>query len=53
MTGKQYILDQIQGIGANLVYASYSGAGHRITAVALDELTVDDVAAYGSRCRRW
>ena len=45
MTGKQYILDQIQGIGANLVYASYSGAGHRITAVALDELTVDDVAA--------
>ena len=41
----RYILDQIQGIGANLVYASYSGAGHRITAVALDELTVDDVAA--------
>lgn len=45
MTGKQYILDQIQGIGANLIYASYAGAGHRITAVALDELTVDDVAA--------
>jgi putative ABC transport system permease protein len=45
MTGKQYILDQIQGIGANLIYASYAGAGHRITAVALDELTVNDVAA--------
>ncbi len=25
MTGKQYILDQIQGIGANLIYASYAG----------------------------
>jgi len=45
LTGKQYILDQIQGIGANLIYANYSGAGQRITAVALDELTVDDLAA--------
>ena len=45
MTGKQYILDQIQGIGANLIYASYSGAGQRITAVALDELTVEDLTA--------
>jgi putative ABC transport system permease protein len=45
LTGKQYILDQIQGIGSNLVYASYSGAGQRITAVALDELTVDDLTA--------
>jgi putative ABC transport system permease protein len=45
LTGKQYILDQIQGIGANLIYANYSGAGQRITAVALDELTVDDLEA--------
>src|SRR5208283_2363209 len=45
LTGKQYILEQIQGIGSNLVYASYSGAGQRITAVALDELTVDDLTA--------
>jgi len=45
LTGKQYILGQIQGIGANLIYASYSGAGQRITAVALDELTVDDLTA--------
>ncbi len=43
LTGKQYILDQIQGIGANLIYASYAGGGQRITAVALDELTVDDL----------
>ena len=45
LTGKQYILDQIQGIGANLIYASYAGGGQRITAVALDELTLDDLAA--------
>jgi len=45
LTGKQYILDQIQGIGANLIYASYAGGGQRITAVALDELTVDDLTA--------
>lgn len=45
LTGKQYILDQIQGIGANLIYANYAGGGQRITAVALDELTVDDLAA--------
>jgi len=45
LTGKQYILDQIQGIGSNLVYASYAGAGEGITAVALDGLTVDDVSA--------
>jgi len=45
-TGKQYILDQIQGIGANLIYASLlrrRAAHHR--AVALDELTVDDLTA--------
>ena len=45
MTGKQYVLDLIQGVGANLIYASYAGGGQRITAVALDELTVDDVMA--------
>ncbi len=45
LTGKEYILDQIQGIGSNLVYASYAGAGQRITAVALDELTVEDLTA--------
>ncbi len=45
LTGKQYILNQIQGIGANLIYASYAGGGQRITAVAIDELTVDDIPA--------
>jgi putative ABC transport system permease protein len=45
LTGKQYILNLIQGIGSNLVYASYTGGGQRITAVALDQLTVEDVTA--------
>jgi putative ABC transport system permease protein len=45
LTGKRYIMQQIQGIGSNLIYASYSGGAHRITAVALDELTVDDLTA--------
>jgi len=51
MTGKQYILDQIQGIGANLVYASYSGrASHH--GVALDELTVTTLPRTAA-VRRW
>ena len=45
LTGKQYIEALIQGIGSNLIYASYGGGGARITAMALDELTIDDVAA--------
>jgi putative ABC transport system permease protein len=45
LTGKQYILNQIQGIGANLIYASYSGGGQRITGATFDELTLDDVKA--------
>lgn len=44
MTGKQYILGQIQGIGTNLIYATYASGGQRVAA-AFDELTVDDVAA--------
>ena len=45
LTGKQYILEQIQGIGANLIYASYVFGGSRITPVAFDGLTVDDLTA--------
>ncbi len=44
MTGKQYILGQIQGIGTNLIYASYVSGGHRVVPV-FDDLTVEDVAA--------
>jgi putative ABC transport system permease protein len=43
LTGKQYVLNQIQGIGANLIYAEYEGGAQRITNTAPDSLTVDDM----------
>src|SRR5438552_12399394 len=45
LTGKQYILNQIQGIGANEIYAEYEGGAQRITNTASDPLTVDDLTA--------
>jgi putative ABC transport system permease protein len=45
LTGKQYVLNLIQGIGANLIYAEYEGGAQRITNTAPDPLTVDDVTA--------
>jgi putative ABC transport system permease protein len=45
MTGKQYVLNQIQAIGANLIYAEYEGGAQRITSTAPDPLTVDDMKA--------
>src|SRR5882672_3357464 len=45
MTGKQYVLNQIQAIGANLIYAEYQGGSQRITNTAPDPLTLDDMIA--------
>ena len=45
LTGKQYVLNQIQAIGSNLIYVDYSGGAPRITASAPDPLTIDDVTA--------
>ncbi|MGH9529778.1 MAG: ABC transporter permease [Terriglobales bacterium] len=45
MTGKQYVLSQIQSIGANLIYAEYQGGGQPITNSAPDPLTLDDMNA--------
>jgi putative ABC transport system permease protein len=45
MTGKQYVLNQIQGIGANLIYAEYEGGAQRISNAAPDPLTIDDMRA--------
>jgi putative ABC transport system permease protein len=45
LTGKQYVLSLIQGIGANLIYAEYEGGSQRITNTASDPLTVDDMTA--------
>jgi putative ABC transport system permease protein len=44
MTGRQYVLSQIQAIGANLIYAQYQGAPH-ISQSTPDPLTIDDVEA--------
>src|SRR5215472_16175602 len=45
MTGKQYVLNQIQAIGANLIYAEYQGGAQRITNTGQDPLTFDDMQA--------
>jgi len=45
LTGKQYVLNQIQGIGANLIYAEYEGGAQHITSTAPDPLTADDMKA--------
>ena len=43
MTGKQYVLTQIQSIGANLIDAEYQGGAQRN--VTPDLLTIDDMYA--------
>jgi len=46
LTGKQYIMNQIQAIGANMVYAYYEGGGSgAVTTTQQDFLTVDDMHA--------
>jgi putative ABC transport system permease protein len=44
LTGKQYALNQIQAIGANMIYAFYEGASSPNTGVS-DYLTLDDMRA--------
>lgn len=44
LTGKQYILRQLQSIGTNMIYADYQGGGQRIDSTS-DPMTVDDVRA--------
>src|SRR5438105_6134540 len=45
MTGKQYVLNQIHAIDANLIEAEYQGGAQRITNTTLDPLTIDDMHA--------
>jgi len=42
MTGKQYVLNQIQSIGANMIDAEYQGGAEDATP---DRLTIDDMYA--------
>jgi len=44
MTGRQWVIAQIQAIGTNEVWAEYQGAQH-ISNSAMDPLTIEDVEA--------
>ncbi len=44
LTGKQYILSQIQAIGANMIYVDYEGGGNAaINTSKADYLNIDDL----------
>jgi putative ABC transport system permease protein len=45
LSGKQYILAQIEGVGANIVYAEFVRAGVKDSAVLSDELSLADMDA--------
>src|ERR1700745_1913762 len=44
MTGRQYVLNQIQSIGTNEIWAEYQGAQH-LSSTSPDPLTLDDLKA--------
>jgi putative ABC transport system permease protein len=45
LTGKEYVLGQIESIGANMIYAEYEGGGKRVTETQQDFLTAADMEA--------
>src|SRR5215472_14807272 len=45
LTGKQYVLQQIQSIGANMIFASYEGGAIYSAEAANDYMTVEDLNA--------
>jgi len=45
LTGKQYLLQQIQNVGANMMVAEYQGGESAGTQVSSDFLTLDDLDA--------
>src|ERR1700757_5358073 len=44
LTGKQYILRQLQSIGTNMISAEYQGGSNRIDSTP-DPMTIEDVRA--------
>ena len=48
LTGKQYLLQQIQNIGSNMMVAEYSGGGIYDRDASSDFLTLDDLSAVRS-----
>src|SRR5215469_808122 len=45
LTGKQYVLQQIQSIGANMIFAEYEGGAIYSAEAANDWMTVEDLNA--------
>jgi putative ABC transport system permease protein len=45
MTGRQYVLNQIQAIGTNEIWAEYQGGTQHISSTTPDPLTVEDLKA--------
>src|SRR5271155_4422383 len=45
LTGKQYLLNQIQAIGSNWIYAEYESGGGRISNTGNDSLTIQYMEA--------
>jgi putative ABC transport system permease protein len=45
LTGKQYLLNQIQAIGSNWIYAEYESGQGRINNTTIDPLTIEDMDA--------
>src|ERR1700739_5031620 len=45
LTGKQYLLNQIQAIGSNWIYAEYESGGGHISDTGNDSLTLQDMEA--------
>jgi putative ABC transport system permease protein len=45
LTGKQYLLNQIQSIGSNWIYAEYQSGSQMINNGVSDPLTIDDLTA--------
>ena len=43
MTGNEYVLRQINGIGVNWIFAEYQGGAQRIIATTPDQLTINDM----------
>src|SRR5215470_9063456 len=43
LTGKHYLISQIEAIGSNWVYAEYESGGQRITNTGNDALTIEDM----------
>ena len=45
MTGRQYVLNQIQAIGTNEIWAEYQGGTQHISSTTPDPLTIEDLKA--------